>query len=139
MTDSYTARDAARILGRSERLVRKLAADGRLEIVSSEPLRVSQESVHRERSRRKSSSATGSKAVAPQGILLDAEQLQRIIEQAVSAAISQTMSRALESRDAIEQRLAADLAEAQQRIDTLAAELEDERRRRKRWKRKKKR
>jgi hypothetical protein len=125
VTDTYTARDAAAVLGRSERLVRKLAAEGRLEIVGTSPLRLSQESVHRERSRRK---AKPERKPDPSGGL-SPEQLEQIITRAVSAAVAEIVPRMLETRDAAEQRMVAELANAQQQIEQLRRELEDERNR----------
>lgn len=124
MTDTYAAGDAARVLGCSERLVRKYAASGRLETVQEHPLRISQESVHRVRAERKGSSRTG-KPAAPQGIVLDAEQLQTLIQTAVAAAISQTSALMLETRDAVERHLADELAAARLEIERLRADLDD--------------
>lgn len=119
MSDSYTAREAARVIGRSERLVRQLAKTGRLEVVSTEPLRVSQESVHRERSSRKAKpdkKPETSAAITP-------EQLEQIVSRAVSAAIAEVMPRMLETRDDIERRMSAELAAARQEIELLRDEL----------------
>lgn len=123
MTDAYTARDAAAVIGRSERLVRKLANEGRLEIVGRDPLRVSQESVHRERSRRKAKPQP--KPDGSGGI--SAEQLQQIVTAAVAAAVAEIVPRMLETRDAVEDRMAAELASAQQQIEQLRRDLEAER------------
>lgn len=129
MSDSYTARQAALALGRSERLVRKLADEGRLEVVSTAPLRVSQESVHRERSRRKAKPETTPRDVSAG---LSGEQIEQLVARAVAAAVREIMPRMLESRDQAEQRLAAELARAQQQIDALRHDLEAERKDRKR-------
>lgn len=125
MTDTYTARQAALALGRSERLVRKLALDGRLEIVETSPLRVSQESVHRERSRRKAKPDRKQEQSAG----MSAEQLEQLITRAVAAAVAEIVPRMLETRDAAEQRMVAELANAQQQIEQLRAELQAERER----------
>ena len=126
MTDTYTARAAATVLGRSERLVRKLADEGRLEIVGRDPLRVSQESVHRERSRRKAKPAPAKPATSGG---LSADELEQILTRVVAATVAEIMPRMLETRDAAEARLAAELANAQHQIDALRAELEAERNR----------
>lgn len=123
MSQSYTAREAARVIGRSERLVRRLAAEGRLEIVGTDPLRVSTESVHRERSKRKAKPSK--KPDTADGV--SAEQLERIVTRAVAAAVAEIMPRMLESRDDVEQRMIAELANAQQQIDALRRELDAER------------
>jgi hypothetical protein len=123
MTDTYTARQAAQVIGRSERLVRRLAAEGKLEIVDTEPLRVSMESVHRERSKRK---AKPDKKPEPSAGV-SAEQLEQIITRAVAAAVAEIVPRMLETRDAVEDRMAAELADAQQQIEQLRRDLEAER------------
>lgn len=119
MTDTYTAREAARVIGRSERLVRRLAETGRLEVVSTEPLRVSQESVHRERSSRR---AKPDKKPEPAAGITP-EQLEQIVSRAVAAAIAEVVPRMLETRDDIERRMAAELAAARQEVEQLRQEL----------------
>ena len=119
MTDTYTAREAARVIGRSERLVRRLAETGRLEVVSTEPLRVSQESVHRERSSRR---ARPDKKPEPAAGITP-EQLEQIVSRAVAAAIAEVVPRMLETRDDIERRMAAELAAARQEVEQLRQEL----------------
>jgi DNA repair photolyase len=119
VTDTYTAREAARVIGRSERLVRRLAETGRLEVVSTEPLRVSQESVHRERSSRR---ARPDKKPEPAAGITP-EQLEQIVSRAVAAAIAEVVPRMLETRDDIERRMAAELAAARQEVEQLRQEL----------------
>lgn len=119
MSDSYTAREAARVIGRSERLVRQLAKTGRLEVVSTEPLRVSQESVHRERSTRRAKPEKKPEAAAA----ITPEQLEQIVSRAVAVAIGEVMPRMLETRDDIERRMASELAAARQEIELLRQEL----------------
>lgn len=131
MSDAYTAAQAARVIGRSERLVRVMAADGRLDVVGTDPLRVSQESVHRERNKRRSASPAASPAASPPAAA-DAEQLQAAITAAVSstitatlaAAIEQLLPRMLETRDAVEQRLADELARSRAETEQLRQETE---------------
>lgn len=119
MSDSYTAREAARVIGRSERLVRQLAKTGRLEVVSTEPLRVSQESVHRERSSRRAKPEKKPESAAA----ITPEQLEQIVSRAVAVAIGEVMPRMLETRDDIERRMASELAAARQEIELLRQEL----------------
>lgn len=119
MSDSYTAREAARVIGRSERLVRQLAKTGRLEVVSTEPLRVSQESVHRERSTRRAKPEKKPESAAA----ITPEQLEQIVSRAVAVAIGEVMPRMLETRDDIERRMASELAAARQEIELLRQEL----------------
>jgi len=122
VSDSYTAREAAKVIGRSERLVRQLVKTGRLEVVSTEPLRVSQESVHRERSSRRAKPEK--KAETSAGIT--PEQLEKIVSRAVSVAIAEVMPRMLETRDDIEKRMAAELAAARQEVEQLKKDLTQE-------------
>jgi len=119
VSDSYTAREAAKVIGRSERLVRQLAKPGRLEVVSTEPLRVRQEAVHRERSSRRAKPEKKPETSAG----ITPEQLEQIVSRAVSVAIAEVMPRMLETRDDIEKRMAAELAAARQEIELLRQEL----------------
>lgn len=122
MTDTYKAAEAAKVLDCSERLVRKYANDGRLEIVARDPLRVSQESVHQLRKKR----PRKKKPVQPQGIS-EAEFRKAIEETATLTAvrvIEEMFRPMLESRDQVEQRLAAELAQARQETERLRNELE---------------
>lgn len=132
--DGYSAGDAAKVLGRSERLVRKLAAEGRLDVVQQTPLRVSQESVHRERNLRRDTRRTGKPKPEP-GVVLDAEQLRQIVDAAVDSALKRTLPLVLESRDAVEQRMAEELAAARQQIERLQRDLDDAQRRK--WRKRK--
>lgn len=121
MTDSYKAADAARVLECSERLVRKMASDGRLTVVSRDPLRVSQESVHQQRSKR----PRKPKAEQPQRITDD--DLRKIAQDTATATavqvVEQMFAKMLESRDQVEQRLAAELAAERQETERLRQEL----------------
>lgn len=129
---AYTAREAARLIGRSERLVRALAASGRLDVVSTDPLRVSAASVQRERRARKDTGRASSPApvtpdepAAPAPVaVLDQETIQTIIETAIRAALDQA-SRMIEAREAVDQRrLIADLAAATAETEQLRQEIE---------------
>lgn len=121
MTDSYKAADAARVLECSERLVRKMASDGRLTVVARDPLRVSQESVHQQRSKR----PRKQKTEQPQRITDD--DLRKIAQDTATATavqvVEQMFARMLESRDQVEQRLAAELAAERQETERLRQEL----------------
>lgn len=121
MTDSYKAADAARVLDCSERLVRKMASDGRLTVVSTNPLRVSQESVHQQRSTRPR------KPKAEQSQRITDDDLRKIAQDTATATavqvVEQMFSKMLESRDQVEQRLAAELAAERQETERLRQEL----------------
>ena len=130
---AYTAREAAKIIGRSERLVRALAASGRLDVVGTDPLRVSAASVQRERRARKDRPASGASSPAPVTpdepaapapvAVLDLETIQSIIETAIRAALDQA-TRMIEAREHIDQRdLIADLAAARAETEQLRQEI----------------
>jgi len=119
VTDTYTAAVAARVIGCSERLVRKMAAQGRLEIVGRDPLLVSQESVHQMRSTRK----TRTPKPDPSGSSMTAEQIQELVRSAVAESIQQTIPLVLESAERDRERMAAELARERQESDRLRQEI----------------
>jgi len=122
VTDTYSAADAARVLGCSERLVRKMAADGRVTVVSTGPLRVSQESVHQQRAKRPRKPKPEPQ---PQITAADLQALaERVAAETAARTVQETVDRMLETRDQVEQRQAAELARAQQEIQRLQQELE---------------
>lgn len=125
MTDTYSAADAARVLGCSERLVRKMADDGRVTVVSTGPLRVSQESVHQQRAKRPRKPKPEPQ---PQITAADLQALaERVAAETAARVVQETVDRMLETRDQVEQRQAAELARAQQEIRRLEQELEQAR------------
>ena len=125
MTDTYSAADAARVLGCSERLVRKMADDGRVTVVSTGPLRVSQESVHQQRAKRPRKPKPEPQ---PQITAADLQALaERVAAETAVRVAEQITARMLETRDQAEQRQAAELARAQQEIRRLEQELEQAR------------
>lgn len=128
--DGYTVRQAAKLLGRSERLIRKLVQEERLEVVGQDPLRVSAASVMRERGTRKGVPSPSS----PPAGGLSAEQLDALVRSAVSAVVSELLPRMLETQSAIEQRLTAEVARLQLEVSQTRAELDAERSR-KWWRR----
>lgn len=121
VTDSYTAAVAARVLGCSERLVRKMAAQERLEIVGRDPLLVSQESVHQMRSTRK----TRPQRTDPSGSSMTAEQIQQLVRSAVAETLQQTIPLVLESAERDRERMAAELARERQETERLRQEIAD--------------
>lgn len=128
MEEGYTVAQAAVMLGRSPRLVRKLMTDGRIETVpGSSPTRVTEASVLVERRKRKPSSSSASpRPRADAGITR--EELRNTVEEAVRAAIealtTEVLRPQLEARDAVEQRLREALAESEAGRQQLAAQLE---------------
>ncbi len=114
MPDSYSAAEAARLLGVSERRVRQLIAEGRLpaERTAAGRLRLPQAVVHA--ARRDRGSASGSSS----GNALDVEALASAVATAVTAALGQQLAL---SRQAESQATSAFLEE---RAARLAAEAE---------------
>lgn len=102
-SDTFTAGQAAALLGVSERRVRQLAASGVLAVVSEHPLRLSQVSVVDERKRRRAAPAPATPAT---GQSLDADQIRELIH----AIVSDILPLALEGRDRVENMLRDDLA-----------------------------
>lgn len=90
--DTYSAREAARVLQVSERYIRTMAASGRLEIITDTPLRVSQISVIAARKDRehRPPAAAPAPASAKSGGTLTADMLRVIVAEAVAEAIERT-------------------------------------------------
>lgn len=113
--DSYTAREAAQLIGRSERLVRQLAERGELVVLSRDPLRLDGASVRAARAKRKGKAAPGRPAPEP----LTPEQLSAVVRDAVVSAVSEILPRALESRDRSEQLLRDELARTRAELEQI--------------------
>ena len=122
--ETYTARQAAQLMGRSERLVRQLAETGELVVVSRNPLRLDAASVKAARNKRKGKLAPGRQPVEP----MTPEQLGSVVRDAVVSAVAEILPRALESRDRSEQLLTAELAKARAELDQMRQQQQ-----RKRW------
>ena len=125
MTGSLSALEAARILGVSERMVRRLVQSGKLTVTQDKPLRLDQDSVDAERKRRDRRAGRAARdavAVAP----LNVEQLEALVRSAVAQALQQSLKPAIESREAIERNLAAELSRLAQERDALAQQLRQE-------------
>lgn len=102
----YTVAQAATMLGRSPRWVRKLIDQGRLDVIPDmKPLRVTEASVLAERSRSKSEKPRDDVDT----FTMTEERLAQIIDQAVASAIERTLPRMIEARESIEARQAAEL------------------------------
>jgi hypothetical protein len=98
--DGYTAAQAAKVMGISERRVRQLAAAGRLKIVGTKPLLVSQLDVIKHRKQQQTNSQESpSSGITP-------ETLQEM----VTAVVTAMMPMMLESRDKAEEALKTELA-----------------------------
>jgi hypothetical protein len=135
--DTYSAAEAARVLGVSERRVRQLVGTGRLQATgpSDGPLRLDQEQVHRERQLRRQSARASVRTLPPDPPAeLDIEGLvERLIrqmlplmleparraEESALAMVHQERARLLEVETRlVEERVRRELAE------TRLAELE---------------
>jgi hypothetical protein len=127
-SESYTVRQAASLLGVSDRRVRQMAASGALPIVGEHPTRLEALAVIEERKRRASQPA---EAATP--VTTDPDYLRTL----VVAIVGEILPRALEGRDRVEEILREDLAAARAEAAQLRAEL-DETKAAKPWKRKKK-
>jgi len=125
-SDSYSVREAASLLGLSERRVRQMAAAGSLPIVAEHPTRLEALAVIEERKRRASQPA---EAATP--VPTDPDYLRTL----VAAIVGEILPRALEGRDRVEEILREDLAAARAEAAQLRSELEDAKAA-KRWKRK---
>ena len=121
MTDSYSAAQAARLLGVSERRIRQLAAAGTLSALEGAPLRFDAEVIHSARSKRKQPAARPAPAAAalPVDIVAMAEALaDRLMTRALEAQENQ--QRAAEAvRDRVEQALRDELAATRAELAAL--------------------
>jgi hypothetical protein len=115
--DTYSAAQAAALLGVSERRVRQLAASAVLTIVEEKPLRLAALSVLAERDRRGSKPVKKplESAAAP----MDAEQIRELIR----AVVADVIPLALEGRDRAEQILRDELAAARAEAEQLREQL----------------
>ena len=118
MTDTYSAGEAARLLGISERRARQLAAAGHLTIKQAKPLRITARSVIEERKRRERTPRSRSESSGPAG--LEPAQLREI----VSAIVGDLLPLALEGQRRIEDSLREELAAARAEVAQLRAEQE---------------
>ena len=118
MTDTYSAGEAARLLGISERRARQLAAAGHLTVEQAKPLRISARSVIEERKRRERTPRSRSESSGPAG--LEPAQLREI----VSAIVGDLLPLALEGQRRIEDSLREELAAARAEVAQLRAEQE---------------
>jgi DNA-binding transcriptional MerR regulator len=122
MADTYSAGEAARLLGVSERRVRQLAAAGALDVAQDKPLRIGARSVIDERKRRE----RRPKPEAPaQG--LEPDQLREL----VSAIVADVVPLALEGQRRVEELLREELAQSRAETAQLRAQLDERKAKRK--------
>jgi len=122
--DDYSAADAGRLLGLSEKRARQLAAAGVLEICNAKPLRVTALSVIAERERRGTQPAKR-QTPATAAPALDAEMLRQIIGAVVSDLMPRMLEASQRTEDALRIELAqsrADAEQMRQRLSQLEAE-----------------
>ncbi len=129
--DAYTAAEAARVLGVSERRVRQLADEGRLLTLETEgPLRLPQQAVHEERERRRRSGTRSSSAAAELGGgEIDVEELVARTVRAIVPLVIEPARRAEEAalEQLVEERAARMTAEQRATELELRARLAEER------------
>ena len=126
----YTVAQAAKALGRSDRLVRKLISEGRIDVVpDSKPLRVTEASVHRERNQRRN---VPPPSKSPTAFTVD--EVEALVQRAVSAALSETLPKMLEARDSSEALLRDEVARLHAELEAMkAATGQEQAAARRRW------
>lgn len=124
MTDTYRVAQAAAVLGRSERRVRQLIAEGRLTPLQQPgPVLIPQEQVHLLRTETGTrGDRTGSSAYIEQA-LQAAQQAAAAAEKSATAA-QESQRRAIESSEKVEQALRDRLAETEATVRQQALQLE---------------
>lgn len=126
MTDTYRVSEAAAVLGRSERRVRQLIAEGRLTpLPQPGPVMVPQEQVHLLRQEIRSAQkpeATGVAAQVDQALQAALQAAAAAEKSAASAQESQR--RSIESSEKVEQFLRDRLAETEATVREQALKIE---------------
>jgi hypothetical protein len=124
--DGYTAAQAAKVMGISERRVRQLAADGRLKIIDTKPLLVSQlDAIKYRKKQQASSQESPSSNITP-------ETLQEM----ATALFNAMMPLVLEQQQRTEEALKTELAAVRAENTQLRAEAAQAAQRPKWWGRK---
>lgn len=129
--NTYTAAEAAQVLGRSIKRVRQQIQEGKLEIVpDSDPIRVTAQSVHELRDTLRTQGTKPGRAPASTGLTF--EQVKELVESLTTKALeaSQSERAALEAqREKIEAALRAELDQTRAELmqtQAKTAELEQE-------------
>lgn len=120
--DTYSREQAARVLSLSPRRITQLAQDGRLEVVQESPLRLSAQSVHEERDRRRSPDRD-MRAVVPAP---DAATLISTEVAAVREALERAYQRQIEAGEALLSETQAERDRLREEMRTLADKAEAE-------------
>jgi hypothetical protein len=129
--NSYSAAEAAQVLGRSIKRVRQQIQEGKLELVpDSDPVRVTAQSVHELRDTLRTQGAKPGRAPASTGLTF--EQVKELVESLTTKALeaSQSERAALEAqREKIEAALRAELDQTRAELmqtQARQADLEQE-------------
>lgn len=129
--NSYTAAQAAQVLGRSVKRVRQQIQEGKLEVIpDSEPVRVTAESVHKLRDTLRTQGTKPGRAPAANGLTF--EQVKELVETLTTKALEAAQSEraAVEAmREKTEAALRAELDQTRAELtqtQAKTAELEQE-------------
>lgn len=129
--NTYTAAQAATVLGRSVKRVRQMIQEGKLEVVpDSEPIRLTAQSVHELRDALKGQGTRPGRAPSPVGLTF--EQVRELVETLTTKAIEAAQSERAavdEMREKTEQALRAELDQTRAELmqtQAKTAELEQE-------------
>ena len=129
--NTYTAAQAATVLGRSVKRVRQMIQEGKLEVVpDSEPIRLTAQSVHELRDALKGQGTRPGRAPSPVGLTF--EQVRELVETLTTKAIEAAQSERAavdEMREKTEQALRAELDQTRAELmqtQARQADLEQE-------------
>lgn len=136
--ESYTVAEAAKVLGRSTKRVRQMLTEGKLEALpDTQPVRLAAQQVNDLRAELRTQGARP--GPAPQQTGLTFAQVKELVESLTTKALEAGASEraaAERARDATEEALRNELAEARARAQQLEAQLAEQQetaRKGKRW------
>jgi len=129
--NTYTAAQAATVLGRSVKRVRQMIQEGKLEVVpDSEPIRLTAQSVHELRDALKGQGTRPGRAPKPVGLTF--EEVRELVETLTTKALEAAQSERAavdQMREKTEQALRAELDQTRAELmqtQAKTAELEQE-------------
>jgi hypothetical protein len=124
--DSYTVAEAAKVLGRSTKRVRQMLAEGKLvALPDTQPVRLAAEQVNDLRQALRTQGPRTGPTPQPTGLTY--EQVQALVDTLTTKALEAAASdraAADRARDATEEALRNELAEARARAVTLEAQMQ---------------
>ena len=124
--DSYTVTEAAKVLGRSTKRVRQMLAEGKLvALPDTQPVRLAAEQVNSLRNALRNQGPRTGPTPQPTGLTF--EQVQALVDTLTTKALEAAASdraAADRTRDAAEEALRNELAEARARALTLEAQMQ---------------